>query len=257
MNEEKIKKLLQKGTSLAGSAVGGAIGFLAAGPLGAAGGAVAGTVVQQVLDDITNRVLSENESQRIGAAAAIAINDVKIRIENGERPRDDIWHDSQEPSSDADYMLEGILLKARDENEVKKIPFISKIFSNAVFNPHLSINQVNLLLKIVEGMTYQQLGLIAIAKDPSKYLLKNEKLQPGKMITHDQLGVFMEIFDLFRRGFLLLQPPDQTNHTILLEMNQIIPAHLKLSTPGNYIYQLMGLYDYNPQDINNIVEKLQ
>lgn len=257
MNEEKVKKLLQKGTSLAGSAVGGAIGFLVAGPLGAAGGAAAGTALTQVLDDITNRVLSENESQRVGAAAAIAINEVKNRIENGEKPRDDIWHDSQEPSSDADDMLEGVLLKARDENEVKKIPFISKIFSNAVFDSHLSMQQVNMLLKIAEGMTYQQLGLIAIANDPSGYSLKSEKLQPGQTITHEQLAVLMEIFDLFRMGFLLLQPPDKPNHTILLEMNQIIPAHLRLSTPGNYIYQLMSLSNYNSQDINHIVENLR
>ena len=153
-------------------------------------------------------------------------------------------------------VLEGVLLKARDENEIKKIPFIAKIFSNAAFDSSLSIPQVNMLLKIVESFTYQQLGLIAIGSDPSRYTMRNQPLQPGQSITREQLAVFMELFDLFRKGVLLLQAPGVQNHNIVLEMNQIVPTNLKLSTPGRYIYQVMDLANYDSYDINKIVEKL-
>lgn len=255
MNQDKIENVLKKGSEIAGSAVGGAIGFLFAGPLGAAGGAAAGTALTQLLDDVTSRMLSEKESKRIGGAAAIAINDVKTRIENGELPRDDIWHDSQEPSSDAEDMLEGVLLKARDENEIKKIPHISKIFSNAVFDSRESIHQVNLLLKIGQSLTYQQMGIIAIAANTEAHKLTKESLKAGQSISYEILTAYTEAVDLFKKDILLLQQPGKPNHSFVFELQQIVPANMQLSTFGKYLYEKMSLNEYQLEDLKAISEK--
>ena len=68
-NDEAIKSLIRSGSEIAGAAAGGALGFFAAGPVGAAAGSVGGAVITQGLSrlgaEIKKRILGDREEVRI------------------------------------------------------------------------------------------------------------------------------------------------------------------------------------------------
>ncbi len=62
---QKIRRLLDAGAQITGAAIGGALGFLASGPVTAAGAAVLGTVAAHTLQEFCTRQLSHRETVRI------------------------------------------------------------------------------------------------------------------------------------------------------------------------------------------------
>lgn len=69
-----LRALITGGAEIAGGAIGGALGFLAAGPAGAAalgaGGSVAGLALSHVGEDIADRFLGPREKVRIGGVGS-------------------------------------------------------------------------------------------------------------------------------------------------------------------------------------------
>lgn len=65
-----FRKQIGAGADIAGASIGGALGFLAAGPAGAvvggAAGAVASSLLKHVGDEVSERVLSPRERVRVG-----------------------------------------------------------------------------------------------------------------------------------------------------------------------------------------------
>ncbi|GLO63382.1 hypothetical protein MACH09_38900 [Vibrio sp. MACH09] len=86
---DKVKKIVDKGTELTGSAIGAAIGFYAGGPLSAAAFGVVGTVVSQTLTEVANRTLSNREEVRVGATAQQAITIIELSKSMGKKIRND------------------------------------------------------------------------------------------------------------------------------------------------------------------------
>lgn len=64
-NREKVESLIATGSEIAGNEAGGAIGFLAGGPGGAAAGGVLAVIISKsairLLSDIADRFLSKRE----------------------------------------------------------------------------------------------------------------------------------------------------------------------------------------------------
>jgi hypothetical protein len=170
MSEEdlkgKAKELIDFGADLAGSAAGGALGFLALGPEGAAAGALVGTALTkaiQIAGDIADRHLSNREKLRTGAGLAFALDRIGQYIKSGHIPRDDGFFDQNETGrSKNDELLEGVLLKCKSEPEEKKIKLIGNIYANLVFMPEVSPEGANWLLQKAQDLTYRQLCMLAI-----------------------------------------------------------------------------------------------
>lgn len=125
-NIEKAKSLISTVAEIAGAAVGGAIGFFAAGPAGAAGAGTLGVIVAKagakLLGDVAERTMSAREKVRVGAVAAIAFDKIKKNAQAGNEPRKDGFFDSVDGRlSKAEEILEGTLRRAREEYEEKKL----------------------------------------------------------------------------------------------------------------------------------------
>jgi len=90
---EVIQNLVKGGAEIAGSAVGAALGFLAAGPVGAvalgAGGALAAMALKQIGQEVSERFLSQRERIRVGGVIAIAASEISKRIDKGLDLRND------------------------------------------------------------------------------------------------------------------------------------------------------------------------
>ena len=94
------------GIDIAGTATGGALGFITGGPGGAALGGASGIVITKGLKEFVNRVLSTREQTRVSATAAFAIETIKSRLDYGGKLREDgFFEEKQGGKSDADEIL--------------------------------------------------------------------------------------------------------------------------------------------------------
>ena len=92
-----------------------------------AGQAVA-NFVKNNLHNLVNQFSSERQAKRIKDVSQYALNGIKHRLENGEKLRDDNFFKRIIDRSYAEEALESVLLKAKDEPQEKKIPYLGKLF---------------------------------------------------------------------------------------------------------------------------------
>lgn len=109
------------------------------------------------------RQLSHREEERVCKSICLAINIIKHRLEEGEIPRSDGFF-SQDITgrSPADEVFEGILLRAKNENEEKKLPFFANMLTSVVFDSSISLEAANFFISLAERLTYRQFCYIAL-----------------------------------------------------------------------------------------------
>ena len=110
-----IRNLINSGAEIAGGALGGALGFLAAGPAGAAaggaGGAAAAVGLKHIGHEVGERYLAPREKARAGGVLAIAA---------GETLRSDSFFTAQNSGRpEAEEIAESVIIKAQKEPEEK------------------------------------------------------------------------------------------------------------------------------------------
>ena len=167
IGRRRLRSLITGGAELAGGAIGGALGFLAAGPAGAAalgaGGSLAANVLSHIGTDIADRFLGPREQVRIGGVLALSAARIKERLDSGEQIRSDgFFNPKPDGRADAEEVAENILLKAQRESEEKKIPFMANLLSNVAFDTSVSGQMAHQIVKSVESLTYRQLCLLSL-----------------------------------------------------------------------------------------------
>lgn len=254
---EQSKQLLNRGSEIVGGAAGAVIGSLVGGPFGAAGGVVLGVQMNHALQDMANRMLSSQEQARIGASGEYALNRIKTRLGKGETLRnDDFFTPLASGNTKFTQTFEGILLKAKNSYEEKKIKYLGELLANIAFDSSCSDFEANHLIEIAESLTYTQYCLLHIDKNPERYGLRDKKLLPQENVTTITLNLLQQTFDLFRYHFVLLYAENDKDHIIVLEPNEIIPRLTKLSVQGERIYSLLNLGEIPSEDITIIVKSL-
>jgi predicted transcriptional regulator len=162
--DKRIAIFINKGSEIAGAATGGAIGFLAGGPAGAAFGAAMGPIVKtslQTIGDVAQRILSHREIIRVAGVSALAIDNIRQRLEKGEQPRDDDFFQPRKGAlPKAVELFEGVLLKSKSEHEEKKIPFFANLFSSVCFRQDVSSDEGNWFVQLLERLNYRHLNIL-------------------------------------------------------------------------------------------------
>lgn len=257
MSNKGAQKLIKAGSDLAGAAVGGALGFLAGDALTAAVGAMAGGVVTNLLTDVSNRMLSAREKTRVGATAAIAIEHIRKRVAQGEKLRQDEFFEKQsepesgESRSQAEEIFEGVLLKAKNDHEEKKIKHLGKLFSNIAFDPWCSPAEANYLLQLAETMTYTQMVLLKLAHNPEVYRLRNTAYQEGEQVPYKTIAILESVLEAHLKA--LIQFTDKGLH---LQINSINPSTISLGVVGKRFYDMLSLAEIPDADVENIRRSL-
>lgn len=168
MDTDKTKELISFGAEITGAATGSVIGFIAAGPIGAVGGAVAGPFLTkglEIVTDFTLRNLSHREKVKAGAGLSFAYRRIMQYLESGKIPRDDGFFDKDHSGRSAsDEILEGVLIKCKNEHEEKKLRLIGNIYANVAFMSDISIAGANWLLQKGEELTYRELCIVSLIK---------------------------------------------------------------------------------------------
>ncbi|WP_019617270.1 hypothetical protein [Psychromonas ossibalaenae] len=257
-NVSKLRALILNSGDIAGSAIAGALGFVAGGPVGAGVGAAAGTfigkVVTKVGSDIHDSYLSPKEEARIGAGVAIALSDIKRRLEAGEQLRNDGFFESKsDKRSDAEDILEGMLLKCKATYEEKKVHYSSKFFSNISFQNDIDVNRACYYLQVFEKLTYRQLCLLNIFNRVGN-TLRSESLT-GKNGTPEQWLILQEIQDLKDLNLVYQGDADQKVTTVW-GLGELVPAYLYGTAIGHELGELFSLSEISDSDLTDITRLL-
>ncbi|WMN84087.1 hypothetical protein [Vibrio parahaemolyticus] len=255
-NIDKTKQLLSYGGNLAGAAVGGALSFVSGSPVGAAVGAALGAGISHVFtsigSDLHDSYLSPKEQQRIGAAAAISLEEVRARLEAGHVPREDgFFEGSDIKRSDAEDLLEGMLLKSKASFEERKVPFAGWFYSNLIFRDDVDLNRASYFLQVFEKLTYRQLCLINIFSRIGNNL--RATALSGTNATPEIWGILQEVQNLKDINFVY-QGDENQKSQIVWGLGALIPAWIYNTNLGHTFYDLFNLKEIPEQDL---VETLQ
>lgn len=153
----------QRDAEMVGGMASTAIGLMTIGPVGAILLGGLGSGISKMLVDVTERQLSKRELTRIGATTAVAITKINENIESGKEIRkDDFFPSSNYQRSSAEEIFEGVLIKAKNEHEERKVRLLGNIFANTAFMPKISVGEVNHILKMIDSLTYRQLCTMSL-----------------------------------------------------------------------------------------------
>ena len=267
VKQDKLRKLIAAGSQIAGSIAGSAIASLVGGVGGAVIGGAAGSVLSTGITDLANRVLSDREQIRVGATAAYAIDRIRVHLEVGDvLRRDGFFEAGNSGRPAAEEILEGVLLKAKNEHEEKKTQILGNIFANVAFMPGFSVGEANHLLRIAETLIYRQMGILSLVKrkDEIRGINLRREWYGVEKATADSVrldfstenaSVLQQCYELCNLGLMICasSPEDITMTPTAFD---VIPDELILTAIGRKYYGVMGLDDIPEGEIRALANHL-
>lgn len=253
---QRIKNLIDLGGEIAGGAVGGALGFLAGGPVGAAllgsGGVLATTALKYIGNEVSERLLGPREKVRIGGVLAIAADEISYRINNGEKIRDDGFFDKKgQARSDADEVIESILLKSQREPEEKKIIYMGHLLASLAFSKEISAEMAHQITKAAEQLTYRQLCILKLSVIKHIFNLRSGDYRGQGSFSKELYQILYEYLDLYNRGLI------NFGGEVAFGPTDIAPGKTTVQGLGTDIYNLMQLCKIPNEELNNITQILK
>jgi len=191
------------GSSVAGVLVGTAI----AGPGGTIVGAAAAPVLRRGLGALAQRFFGQRAQARIGAAALYACDEIRSQLEAGGSLRDDGFFDGD--PSDAEEILEGVLLAAQDSFEERKVRYLGYLYATVACTDQISPYLANRLLAQARQLTYRQLVLLAMISDRTgrQALPGKIDLPEDKQLTLETIGYLQDLHSLYQQSLIGYDPP--------------------------------------------------
>ncbi|NQU27229.1 MAG: hypothetical protein HQ528_02965 [Candidatus Marinimicrobia bacterium] len=258
---DKIIKIIKTSSEITGSIAGGAIGLIG-GPGGVILGGVSGVMITKGLIELTDRYLTNREKLRVAAAVTYSINSIGHRLESGEQVRTDNFFSESDGRSHAAELIEGILLKCRNQHQEKKIKYISNIYTKATFDNYLTMEIANQILYLAESMTYRKFCILAflfqinmhenVALRNDDYYVEGEMKRLSKQMPLELQLVLQDILELFSSGLL-----KSNDDTTLLEYTMINPSELGLTSFGIMFCEALGLEELHINEFYNIIDLLE
>lgn len=251
----RLGKLITLGSDIAGAGTAGALGFMAAGPVGAfafgVGGAVASKVLTYIGNELSERLLAPREKVRIGATLALAAQEIGERIKKGEKVRSDGFFDKNDAGqSQAEELAESVLLKSQRETEEKKIPLLAHLLANISFSPEISVALGEQMIKATDLLTYRQLCILRLTVLREKVQLRKTDYRAEKSFSRELYQVLHECYDLYSKGFV------NNGSSVALGMTDLIPSEMSVQGVGRDIYNWMQLWQIPEGDIKPLISVL-
>jgi hypothetical protein len=218
-----------------------------------------GSGISKLLVDVTERQLSKRELTRMGATTAVAITKINENIESGKEIRkDDFFTSSNYQRSSAEEIFEGVLIKAKNEHEERKIRLLGNIFANDAFMPKISVGEVNHIIKMIDNLTYRQLCTLSLIFRKKSLSIELESIDYSEFgnekflsfLSPTSISLRQEIYQMYQLGLIDMED------TALLSWGYIIPERLNLTELGNRCYEIMGLYEILDNEIKSLARVL-
>ena len=206
MKREELKNYLDKGTDIAGGAIGGALGLIG-GSIGVIAGGALGVAITYGIKEILNRQLSNRQEVRVSASTVYILSGINEKLEKGEQIRQDDFFDNQNGRSNAEELFEGIILKCKDQYQEKKIHFLSKIYEKTIFDENIAYETANQVLSISESFTYRKICIVAFYGRINDFDRTNILKEPYSWYENASYNIETEflkqdVFELMNLGIL-------------------------------------------------------
>lgn len=255
IKQKRLRNLIDGGAEIAGGAVGGALGFLAGGPIGAAllgvGGALAAKTLKYVGEEVSERLLGPREKVRLGGVLAVAADEIRNRIQNGEMVRDDnFFQENIHGRSHANEVAENILMKSQREPEEKKIQYMGHLLASIAFHKEISAEMAHQIIKAAEQLTYRQFCILKLAVVKEIFGLRKEDYRGQGNFSKELYQILYECLDLYHRGFI------NFGGEVAFGPTDVAPGKIGLQGLGADIYNLMKLATIPNEDLIPIVKQL-
>ena len=233
-----IRRLINAGAEVAGGAIGGALGFLAAGPAGAAAlgaaGAAAASALKHIGEEASERLLAPREKVKVGGVLALIAAEVNSRTAAGEKPRDDGFFSAIGRSA-AEEVAESVLLKSQREAEEKKLPYMAHLFASVAFDSTISPALAHQLVKSAEQLTYRQLCLLRLGAVKQLVAMRKTDYRQHGPFSKDLYQVLYEIHDLYNKGYI------SYGGSAAFGPSDVIPANITPQGIGADLHNTMKL----------------
>lgn len=134
----------------------------------ASGGAILAPFIQSGISEMLNVVTGKLHRKKVVTSANLTCGKITDELKKGSKLRSDNFFDLEnspildEPESPASKLFEGSLLKAKEEYDSKKIPYISFLTANIFFTPNIDESKAFVLLEIISKLSYRQLCALRI-----------------------------------------------------------------------------------------------
>ena len=241
-----IQRMMKAGMEILGNsgaaAISAALGLLFAGPPGAAIGGAAGAAVSMALkrigSEIASRLLGPREQIRVGYVFASASAQIRQRIENGETLRADGFFDSVEGNrSQAEEVVESILLKSQREPQEKKLPYMVNLLANIAFDEDIGTQLAHQVIKAAEQLTYRQFCMLKMSAFKVVFDLRNSDYRGHGAFTKELYSPLYDCYDLYIRGIVNFGGP------VAFGPTDVKPGSMTVQGIGADIFNLMKLQD--------------
>lgn len=254
----RLRALIESSGQVVGNVAGVAVG-LVTGPVFATGAGVAmGEALARVGVEFYDRVLAPRQVARAGGALGAAVMRIGERLEAGDELRDDGFFDvGPEGRAEADEVLEGTMMTAANAWEERKVEPLGRLYANLAFDDSISPGWANFLLRVADGLTYNQMLLLEFvhqADRPGPYQSAVTGLSSSAsairvapdMTFYAQLdGLSMARLVGLRRRSGPAVPPSETLGGGAWSPNRLVDADLMPA--GRALHDLMEL-DLLPRD---------
>lgn len=187
------------------------------------------------------RVMGPREEVRIGGTLALAAAAIEDALANGRELRQDGFFEPRDGARPAaEEVLEGVLLKARDSYEEKKIQHLSHLFAAVATDETITTADANSFIELTQRLTYRQLVCLSAFYDPDSMRLPD--WQRGRRIPRTVLSLAGELVDLGQLGLL-----ERTDRSRVEGLGDVNPREIRTVRTGRFLYRLLRL-DLIPAD---------
>ena len=181
--------------------------------------------------------MAPREKTRIGAAFIYATRKAQQRLNNGHKIRDDDFFNAHPPDrSAAEEIIEGVLIAAQREHEEKKVPYYGYLLANIAFTTTINRAHGNLLIRLGQSLSYNQLCLLAVFAMKDKFRLRGEDYRGTSDVSLDMLAILQESYGLSSMELINI-PGDK-----VLGLTDVNPAKMDLNGDGRLLVTLMELF---------------
>ncbi|MFP3466055.1 hypothetical protein [Leifsonia sp. SIMBA_070] len=156
-------RFAQSAVAIVGAGVAGAMSGLLGDPVA---GAVAGESFAQIGNELARRALSPRQEERVGAVLVMAAGGVMANQALGMELRTDGFFDGER--SDADEVVEGVLIAAKDEHQERKLPYYANLLARMPFLQGMDVYVLNELIGAAESMSWLDMQLLSIVGRPEE-----------------------------------------------------------------------------------------
>ncbi|HEV2974518.1 MAG TPA: hypothetical protein VGX69_05920 [Solirubrobacteraceae bacterium] len=179
-DDDRLRQVVLVGMEIVGAAGGGGVGLIG-GPAGAIGGAAAGVAMTRVLHriglEVYDRLLVHRQQARVGAALVYAAKDAGELSAAGAAIRNDGFFDEDvEKRSDAEELMEGVLLHAADAYQELKLRHLAAIVPALAARPDVPAADGHWITDLAGRLTWRQLIVLAIFRDPPEQVLMHRDI---------------------------------------------------------------------------------